>query len=127
MDRQQQNLDNDNFRNLFPDTFHGFINYITQDENGRITQRYNSFNNALDTIYYHMTPQQFCNQYENFVIHLHQHQRFYHNFLHGYNYETTENCIQRIYNKTHDSHNNPEDYRDPRFVFAMNLWLELWN
>ena len=73
-----------------------------------------------------MTPQQFCNQYENFVIHLHQHQRFYRNYL-SMRDETTENCIQRIYNKTHDSHNNPEDHRDPRFVFAMNLWLELWN
>lgn len=118
---------NQNFRNLFPDTFEGFINYITQDENGGITQNYTMFNEALHIIYYHMTPQQFCNQYETFVNRLNPRERFYRNFLHGRDYETTENCIKRIYNKTQGSQANHEDNRDPRFVFVMNIWSELWN
>lgn len=131
MEVQQQNqngrlVDNDNFRNLFPDTFDGFINYITQDENGGIMQDHSRFNEALHTIYYHMTPEEFCNQYENFVNTLRPQERFYRNFLHGHNYETTENCIKRIYNKTQGSHADPQDIRDPRFIFVLNTWLELW-
>ena len=131
MEVQNQNqngrlVDNDNFRNLFPDTFQGFVRYITQDENGEITLNHNMFNNALNTIYYNMTPKEFCNQYEIFVNTLEPQERFYRNFLRGRNYETKENCIERIYNKTQGSHADPQDNRDPRFVFSLNIWLELW-
>ena len=119
--------DNDNFSNLYPDTFQGFINFITQDRIGQITQHHRRFNNALYTIYYNMTPGEFYNAYINFLNMINIRERYYRNFLVGFPNETIENCIQRIYNKTHGSHNNPEDHRDPRFVFAMNLWLELWN
>lgn len=120
-------LNNDNFRKIFPDNFEGFINYITQDENGGIIQKYRMFNEILHIIYYHMTPEQFCNQYEYFVNHLDPSERFHRKFLHNNNNQTIQNCIERIYIKTRDSHANPQDNRDPRFVFVLNIWFELWN
>lgn len=117
---------NQNFRNLFPDTFEGFINYITQDEHGEIFQFYQLFNNSLQTIYYNTTPEQFYHQYINFVNNLHPREQFYRNFLHNRQHETIENCIQRIYNLTRGSHADPEDNRDPRLVFVLNIWSELW-
>jgi len=123
---QHPNVNNDNFRNLFPDTIYGFINFITQDENGVITQIHDRFNDTLHTIYYYMTPEHFYNHYISFINMLPRHERWYRNFLHGYQNETVNNCIQRIFNKTRGEHANIEDNRDPRFIFVLNIWLELW-
>ena len=114
------------FNAQYPDTPYGFFDFITQDEEGFISEKQRQFKNALNTLYYHYSPEEFEELYTDFTKSCGQKNRINRRFINGVYGETRLKAIKRIYNTTRAFERNPEDTRDPRFVFVLQLWLDAW-
>ena len=114
------------FNRQYPDTPYGFFDFITQDEKGIISEKHREFKNTLKTLYYDSTPEEFEELYNNFIKSGGQKNRINRRFIDGVYGETRLKAIKRIYNTTKVFERNPEDTRDPRFVFILQLWLNTW-
>ena len=114
------------FNTQYPDTPYGFFDFITQDEEGIISEKHQEFKNTLNKLYYHSTPEEFVELYNNFIKTGGQENRITRRFIDGVYGETRLKAIKRIYNTTRAFERNPEDTRDPRFVFILQFWLNTW-
>lgn len=114
------------FNTQYPDTPYGFFDFITQDNQGIISEKYLEFGNALNTLYYDSSPEEFEELYNNFIKTGRQENRITRRYIDGLYGETRLKAIKRIYNTTKAFERNPEDTRDPRFVFIRQLWLDTW-
>ena len=114
------------FNTRFPDTINGFLDYITQDENGEIASMHINFRNTLTNIYYNYTPEEFEILYNNFILNHANVNRINRRFLTCIYGETRLNTIKRIYNITKTCEMNEQDARDPRYIFTLQFWLNTW-
>ena len=117
---------NTEFNRQYPDTPYGFFDFISQDEEGIISVKHKEFENALNTLYYHSTPEEFVELYNNFIKTSGQENRIARRFINGVYGETRLKAIKRIYNTTRAFEKNPKDTREPIFVLVFLIWFNTW-
>ena len=117
---------NKEFNKQYQDTPYGFFDFITQDERGNISNKYQEFKNTLNMLYYDSSPEEFEKLYNNFIETGEKENYINRKFINGIYQETRLKAIKRIYNTTRAFERNPEDTREPIFVLVFLIWFNTW-
>ena len=128
MSQQKENVCPQENENEFEytDTLDGFLDFITQDTHGRFGTVYHNFENCLRNAYYDMQPENFFNIYKNFINLFDGCCQCDRAFLEGSDEKILYN-IKQVYNEAKEVEQNPDDTREPYFVFGLILWLLIWH
>ena len=96
------------FNKQYRDTPYALFDFISQDEEGIISTKHTEFGNELNTLYYHCSPEEFEELYNNFIKTDGQKNRINRRFIEGVYGETRLKAIKRIYNTTRAFERNPK-------------------